>query len=688
MSNQEANPIINREVSWLGFNERVLQEAADIRNPTIERLRFLGIFSNNRDEFFRVRVATVKRRIQLEKKEFDLIEGDPVKLMDRIQKTTIKQQKSLHRIYVEIIKQLEDEQIFLINETQLNETQRKFTKKYFSEKVYPTLVPIMLSNGRNFPYLKDKSIYFAIKMKRKDSGKSKYALIELPSSIPRFVQLPADEKNKYLIIMDDIIRFNIQEMFGIYGYDEVEAFTIKLTRDAEIDLDDDVSKSFIQSMLKGVSDRKKGQPVRFLYDSKISDELLEYLIKKLKVGKGDNLIAGGRYHNFKDFIGFPNIGSEALEFKKRPPVRHPDLEAYKSIFKVVVKKDVLLHYPYQTYNHLIDFLREAALDPKVKVIKISLYRVAKNSKVINALINAAKNGKDVSVVMELQARFDEEANIKWANELSNEGIKVAFGYRGLKIHSKICYISRRDGNNYKDYAHIGSGNFNESTAKSYTDMSLLTCNPDITDEVRRVFDLMEGNFTPYNYKHLLVSPINMRTRLVRLINTEIRNAKAGKVAYIYLKVNNLIDPDIIVELYQASKEGVEIKLNVRGICGVKSGLKRISENIESISILGAFLEHNRVFIFGNNGEPKTFIGSADIMERNLDRRIEITTPIYDLDLQKEIRDIFDLQWKDNVKARILDSQSLNKYVDGGKKTKVDSQNELYKYYLAKSKTEI
>jgi len=688
MSNQDANSFINREISWLGFNERVLQEAADKRNPTIERLRFLGIFSNNRDEFFRVRVATVKRRIQLEKKEFDLIEGDPVKLMDRIQMTTIKQQNSFHRIYVDIIKQLEQEHIYLINEKQLNETQGKFAKEYFSEKVYPTLVPIMMSNGREFPYLKDKSIYFAVKMKRKDNGKMKYALIELPSTLPRFVQLPADEKNKYLIIMDDIIRYNLQEMFGIYDYEEVEAFTIKLTRDAEIDLDADVSKSFLQSMQKGVRDRKKGQPVRFLYDSKITPELLEYLTKKLKAGKSDNLIAGGRYHNFKDFIGFPNIGSKALEFKKQPPVRHPELKPYKSIFEVVSKKDVLLHYPYQTYNHLIDFLREAALDPKVKVIKISLYRVAKESKVINALINAAKNGKDVSVVIELQARFDEEANIKWSNELSNEGIKVAFGYRGLKIHSKICYISRKDGNNSKDFAHIGSGNFNESTAKIYTDMSVLTSNPDITDEVRRVFDLMDGNFTPYHYKHLLVSPINMRSRLVRLINTEIRNAKAGNPAYIHLKLNNLIDPDIITKLYQASKAGVEIKLNIRGICGVKAGLKRTSENIQAISILGKFLEHTRVLIFCNNNEPKTFIGSADFMERNLDRRIEITTPIYDFEVQKEIRELFDLQWKDNVKARVLDSQSNNKYVDDGKKTKIDSQHEMYKYYLAKSKVEV
>ena len=684
MTGKEKNAFINREISWLGFNERVLQEAADERNPLIERMRFLGIFSNNRDEFFRVRVATVKRRIQLENKNFDPIEGDPNKLMDRIQKITIKQQNSFHRIYVQIIKQLEKEFIFLVNEKQLSNEHGAFVKAYFSEKVYPTLVPIMLSNAREFPYLKDKSIYFAVKMKRTETGKSKYALIELPSSLPRFVELPSDDKKKSLMIMDDIIRCNLEEMFGIYGYDEVEAYTIKLTRDAEIDLDADVSKSFLQIMQKGVKDRKKGQPVRFLYDEKINAELLAYLRKKLKAGKSDTLIAGGRYHNFKDFIGFPNIGSKTLEFKKQPPLRHPELVEYKSVLQAVSTKDILLHYPYQTFNHLIDFLREAAIDPKVRVIKISLYRVAGNSKVINALINAAKNGKDVSVVVELQARFDEEANIKWANELSNEGIKVTFGYRGLKIHSKICYISRIDGHNTVDFAHIGSGNFNESTAKIYTDMSLLTSNTDITQEVKRVFDLMDGNFTPYRYKHLLVSPLNMRSRMVRLMNTEIRNAKAGLPSYIHIKLNSLIDPDIMAKLYQASKAGVDIRLNIRGICGVKAGLKRLSENIEAKSILGKYLEHTRIFIFCNNNSPKTFIGSADLMERNLDRRIEITTPIYDLDLQREIREVFDLQWKDNVKARILDSQTLNKYVNDGKRSKIHSQNELYKYYAAKS----
>ena len=675
----------NRELSWLGFNDRVLQEASDKRNPLIERLRFLGIYSNNRDEFFRVRVATVKRRIQLEKKNFDPTDGDPSKLLNDIQSTVISQQKRLHAIYDEIINELKKENIFLINEKELSEEQETFAREYFSREVYPAMVPIMLSNSRKIPSLTDKSIYFAIQMKRKESESGKYALIELPSNLPRFISLPSNDKKKYIIIIDDIIRFNLNALFGLYGFKNVEAYTIKLTRDAEIDLDADVSKSFLETMRQGVSNRKKGLPVRFVYDQNITPNLLEYLQKRLKITNSDNLIAGARYHNFKDFIKFPNVGSRALEFKRQPAVRHPELKEFQSIFKVIDKKDILLHYPYQRFDHLLDFLREAALDSKVRSIKVTLYRVAGSSKVINALINAAKNGKSVTVMVELQARFDESNNIKWANVLSDEGIQVLFGYRGLKVHSKILHITRKEDNKLKEYAHIGTGNFHEDTARVYTDLSLLTSNPQITEEIRRVFELLDGNFTPYNYKHLLVSPLNVRPKLVRLINQEIRNAKAGKPAYIHLKLNSLIDPDMMEKIYQASKAGVEVKLNIRGICGIRLGIKNVSENIEAISILGRYLEHARIMIFANNNSPKFFIGSADLMERNLDRRIEITCPIYDLGLQKEIRDIFDLQWKDNVKARVLDAITKNEYRTTTSRTKIHAQSALYKYYLDKEK---
>jgi len=680
MAKQVVERFINRELSWLSFNERVLQEAADSRNPLIERLRFLGIYSNNRDEFFRVRVATVKRRIQLEKKNFDPIEGNPRQLLDKIQSTIIKQQKRFYRIYNEIIKSLRNQHVYLLNETQMNDGQKLFVEDYFTKNVYPELVPIMISNTRKFPTMNDKSVYFAIHMIRKETDKGKYAIVELPTSLPRFVELPTEGRNRFVMMIDDVIRHNLNYLFGMYGYHKVEAYTIKLTRDAEIDLDADVSKSFLEAMQEGVSDRKKGQPVRFVYDEKISPSLLEYLRKRLKLGTSDNMIAGGRYHNFKDFMNFPNIGGRLLEFKKSPPVRHKDLAPFSSVINAVKKKDILLHYPYQTFDHLIDFLREAAIDPKVRSIKMTLYRVAKNSRIINALINAAQNGKDVTVLVELQARFDEENNIKFANLLSDEGIKVLFGYRGLKVHSKVCYISRKEENKLVGYVHVGTGNFHESTAKIYGDLSLLTRNSDITDEVRRMFELLEGNFTPYYYKHLLVSPLNMRPRLVRMINQEIRNAQAGKNAYIHLKLNNIIDPDLMEKLYQASKAGVEVKMNIRGICGIRPGMKNLSENIEAISILGKYLEHARIMIFCNNDDPKYFIGSADWMERNLDRRIEVTCPIYDKNIQDELRFIFDLQWKDNVKARQIDANSKNEYRKTGKKANTRAQMEFYKYY--------
>lgn len=685
MPNSAKNPYINREVSWLGFNERVLQEAADTRNPLIERIRFLGIYSNNRDEFFRVRVASVKRRATVASKSHDLTEGDPIKLLQLIQEITVKQVKQFYKIYDSIIDELKEENIFLINEKELTEEQEQFVKSYFNDQVYSTLVPIMLSNSRKFPSLRDKSIYFAIRMKRIETGQDKYALIELPNSLPRFVQLPSQEKRKYLIILDDIIRYNLESLFNMYGFGNVEAYTIKLTRDAELDLDSDVSKSFLETMQEGVIGRKKGQPVRFVYDENISEALFIYLKRKLKLGNSDNLISGRRYHNFKDFMNFPNVGTKNLEFKSEEALRHHELKPYKSVLKVIEKKDLLLHYPYQSYNHLIDFLREAAIDPKVRIIKITLYRVASNSKVINALVNAARNGKDVTVLVELQARFDEENNIEWANHLSDEGIKVIFGYPGLKVHSKICYMVKKEGGKIIEFAHIGTGNFHEKTARIYTDLSLLTSNPEITGEIRRVFELLGGNFTPFYYKNLLVSPLNMRSRMVRMINQEIRNAKNGKPAYIHIKLNSLIDPDLMNKLYQASKAGVQIKLIVRGICGVKAGMAKMSKNIEAVSILGKYLEHTRIFIFCNNDTPKFYIGSADWMERNLDRRIEITCPIFDLNLQEQIRTIFDIQWKDNVKARVLDPQIKNSYRETDTKKKTHSRREIYNYYLEKTK---
>ncbi|UTW62958.1 polyphosphate kinase 1 [bacterium SCSIO 12741] len=681
MPNRTINRYINREISWLGFNARVLQEAADRSNPLIERLRFLGIYSNNRDEFFRVRVATVRRRIQLEKKSENLIEGDAQVLLDEIQKRILKQQKDFYRIYAEIVKELETEDIYLVNEKEVTEEQGKFIKEYFTEKVYPALIPIVLQNADQFPRIKDKSTYLAVSLYQGGKKNPKYVLIEIPSKLGRFLVLPSIGNKKFIILLDDVIRYCLGDVFGSFGYERIEAHNIKMTRDAELDLDADVSKSFLETMQKSLNRRKKGEPVRFIYDNEISDHMLQYLIRKLGLSlKNDNLIASGRYHNFKDFIGFPTVGKKQLQFSKKQPLRHPNLEPFKSVLASIQEKDILLHYPYQTFNHIIDLLREAAIDSKVKEIKVSLYRVASNSHIINALINAAKNGKNVTVLVELQARFDEQANIKWSKVLQDEGVNVLFGFKGLKVHSKICYIRRKSDRKTTEYVYVGTGNFHEGTAKIYSDLGLLTADPNLTGEVRRVFELLEGNFTPYYYKHLIVSPLSTRNRMVRMINQEIRNAREGKPAYIHLKLNSLVDPDLIDKLYQASKAGVEVRLNIRGICSLKPQVRGLSDNIEAISILGQYLEHSRIFIFCNENSPKYYIGSADFMERNLDRRVEVTCPIYDPHLQQQIRDIFDLQWKDNQKARLLDDKISNTYVPQNTRQKIDSQQVLYTYY--------
>lgn len=675
---------INREISWLSFNDRVLQEAADERNPLVERMKFLGIFSNNRDEFFRVRVATVKRIVTLGISGLDPQYEDPIKLLNQIQKITLKQQERFHKIYSELLGKLEEKNIFLINESEVEPEQVDFINSYFETKVYPALVPIMLDNVKEFPYLKDKEIYFAVELINKTKKRNKYAIIEIPTgTVGRFLVLPPIGDKKYIMIIDDVIRFCLKEVFKIFDCDDIKAYTIKVTRDAELDLDNDVSKSFLEQMKKSLKKRKLGEPVRFVYDSELPEAFLKYFMDKLGMDEDDNLIPGKRYHNFKDFIKFPNVGGKELQYQKIVQLPVKQLEDEKSVFTAIKKKDVLIHYPYQTFNYFIDLLREAAIDPKVKSIKITIYRLASESKVVNALINAAKNGKKVTVVIELQARFDEENNIYWSNQLQEEGVIVLHGLAGLKIHSKICIISRKENSKLVNYCSIGTGNYNESTANLYSDFSLFTANTKITIEVSKVFKIIEGKITPYYFKHLVLSPNNLRNKLVRLINTEKRNALAGKPAYIYLKLNSLVDNDLITKLYQASKAGVKIKLNIRGISSIIAGVEGLSENIEAISILDKFLEHSRIYVFCNNDNPKYYISSADWMVRNLDRRIEVTCPIYDKDIQQEIQDFLDIQFKDNVKARSLDKRLTNKYRELPNDKPIRAQFELYEYYKSK-----
>ncbi|MBL7896707.1 MAG: polyphosphate kinase 1 [Bacteroidia bacterium] len=676
-------PYINREISWLSFNERVLQEAADKTTPLIERIKFLGIFSNNRDEFYRVRVATVRRLSKLGRKAVSLYGEDPKELLPKLQRKVIEQQNRFEEIYTEILKELADNNIFMINERQLNENQIAYIKNYFHSDVLPALFPIMVDDTKSFPYMKDKSGYLFVKLiSIAEKKKNKFALIEIPSKIlNRFVVLPTEDDKKYIILLDDIIRYCVNEIFEVFGFRSVESYNIKLTRDAELDIDNDVSKSMLEKISKGIKDRKKGLPVRFVYDAAMPNDMLSFIMKKLGMDKKDNAIPGGRYHNFKDFINFPTLGEKKLIYKHQPPLEHGLLQnTNKTILDTIFHKDLLLHYPYHTFNHIINLLREASIDPRVESIKITLYRVADSSKIANALINAIKNGKKVVVLVELQARFDEENNIYWANKLQEEGAHVIYGVTGLKVHSKLFLITSRIKGKEVKVAHIGTGNFNEKTARIYTDFSLLTANKLITDEVNKVFDFYVDNFKVGQFKHLAVAPFYMRKTFVSLINKEIANAKAGKKSGIILKMNSLVDREMIVKLYEASNAGVPVQLIVRGACSLVTGIEGYSKNIVANSIVDKYLEHARVFIFHNGGEEKMYLTSADWMSRNLDSRSEVAVPIYDKEIRKQIKDIINIQLAGNTKVRILDPFQENVYKKpqpGERKIRV--QDEVYDY---------
>jgi polyphosphate kinase len=680
--------IINRDLSWLSFNERVLQEASDSRVPLIERLRFLGIFSNNLDEFYRVRVASLKRMEVLGKKSEKNLGFDPSKILEKIQARGLAQQKDFEKTYNKIIRELENNNIKFVNEKELTESQGKFVVEYFQDTVRQTLVPLMLDKKSKLPYLKDKVIYLAIKLTNsKRKGDIQYSLVEIPSLVlPRFLVLPESIKGRIdIILLDDVIRYCFQEIFSIFDYDQIEGFTIKLTRDAELDIENDISNSIVEKVAKSLKKRKQGQPVRFIYDKKAPNDLLGFVLKKLKLENDENVIHGGRYHNFKDFIKFPSIGSKILVYDKLVPLLHRSLVNQRSILNVIRRKDILLNFPYQSFNYIIDLLREAAIDPDVTSIKINLYRTADKSKIANALINAAKNGKDVTAVVELQARFDEEHNIKISEKLQDEGVKVIFGVTGLKVHSKLILIERKESGKKKYYAHVGTGNFHEDNARIYCDHSLLTFDERITSEVKSVFEFFENNYKRSAFKYLFVSPFNTRKKFIDLINEEIRNARRQHEAYIILKLNNLVDEELIGKLYQASQEGVKIKIIVRGVCSLIPGIKGMSENIEAMSIVDRFLEHSRVYIFGNDGHDLMYLSSADWMQRNIDFRIEVTTPVFDHEVRQQLRDVIEMQLKGNAKSRIIDKDQTNNYKGNivHQKDLFRSQTETYKYFKGK-----
>jgi polyphosphate kinase len=674
-------PYLPKEISWMSFNERILKEARDVNVPLLERIKFMGIFSSNQDEFFRVRVALLTRLVEYGEGLADEYGGPAEDILKQVQLKAMSQNKLFEETYQDILAELAQRNIYIINERQLTEEQKTFVRSYFRRFVRPKLMPIMLDQVGPLENLKDQSIYLALSLtKKKDPKVKKYSLIELPQELPsRFVELPRDRNDQYLMLVDDVVRFGLNDIFGAFGFKSYEAYTIKLTRDAELDMDHDMWDSFPKKIAKSLKQRKGGMPVRFIYDAAMPEALLALLTKKLRLGKSAILLAGGRYHNFRDFMSFPNLNTKGLQYPAMEVLTHPGIDRHERLHKSVRRRDILIHCPYQNFDYIIDFLREASIDPKVQSIRLTIYRAAKNSSVLNALINAARNGKEVTVVLELQARFDEEANISWGNRLTEEGVRVIYGVPGLKVHAKLGLITRREKSESVRYAMIGTGNFNEETAKFYFDHYLLTDDKRITKDVYEIFKFYETNYRLSHFKELLVAPFDMRKKILRLIKAETKNARKKQEAWIFIKVNNLVDPGIIENLYKASQAGVKIKLIVRSMFSLVPGIPGISDNIEAIRIVDRYLEHSRIFSFCNGSKPKYYIGSADLMARNLDNRVEALTPIYDEGINAELQSILDMQWQDNVAARKIGSKGENLKREKAGAQDFRSQQGIYRY---------
>ncbi|HEY8396725.1 MAG TPA: polyphosphate kinase 1 [Flavihumibacter sp.] len=680
---------IPRDISWLSFNARVLQEAADPGNPLRERIKFLGIFSNNMDEFFRVRVATLKRMIELAGKKGKLnmhLEQSPEIILEEIMVRVLRQQQEFDRIWNNIQAEMKKEKIFLITEKQLNREQKLFVKQFFEEEVRVNTIPLMIEQIPQLPYLRDKSLYLAVVMSRKSADLSrKYALIEIPvTAVGRFIQLPSPDGEKHIILLEDIIRFNLPAIFSYFGYEKFESWIFKLTKDAEIDIDNDLSTTIVQKIQKGLKNRRKGKPVRFVYEKEMDTALLEFLMHRLNFTSKDNMIPGGRIHNFRHFMDFPDVFSKRSTRKK--PFQHPLLAGTSRVTDVIHEQDIMLNFPYHSFNPVIDLLREAAIDKDVISIKITAYRLAQNSKIINALINAVRNGKEVTVMIELRARFDEEANLHWKERLEEEGVKVLIGIPNMKVHAKCCVIKKRVENRTIQYGFVSTGNLNESTAKIYGDHCLLTAHRGIMADINRVFLYLEKYKTSPDIlkqcNSLIPCPGMLRRELIKLINHEIRAAKKKKPSGILLKMNSLSDEALIEKLYEAARAGVPVQLIVRGIFCMYSESRKNKVPIRAISIVDEYLEHARVYVFHNGGKEKVYISSADWMVRNLDHRVELTCPVYDKDIRKVLRNMLTIQLSDNVKARILDNKLQNEYVRTEGK-KIRSQVEQYNYLQSK-----
>ena len=672
------NLYFQKEISWLAFNERVLQEAADLSNPLIERVRFLGIYSNNLDEFYKVQFANLKRNVLIEQEKGNA--SSAKNILKLVHQKVIQAELKFETLYNELLLEMARNQIFLINERQLTSLQEEWIRKFYKQNLRQYINPILLDSHTDLiQFLKDDHSYLAVEII--NNNDIKYALLELPTEkVSRFVLLPSDSasKNKSLIFLDNILRFCLPDIFKIFfDATQFNAYSIKFNRDAEYELSSEMD-SLLELMSQGLKQRITAQPVRFIYQKDMPKTLMELLLSKLKLTENDAM-QGGRYPNLKDLMEFPCIGRINLLNKVLPSLTYNRFKKFRNAFDAIRDRDILLYYPYYSFSHVLEIMRQASFDPSVTHIRVNIYRVAKDSRFVQAAINAANNGKKVTVVVELQARFDEEINIHWAKTLMSSGVKVIYSQPRLKIHAKLFLIERKENDKIMRYAHIGSGNFNEKTAKVYTDFSLLTADPMITEEVKKVFNFIENPFKPVTFNYLLVSPQNTRLKFMQFVQREIDHAKAGKPCGIYLKLNAMTDKEMINKLYEASSAGVKVRMIIRGMCILKPQVPNLSENIFVTSIVDRFLEHARVYIFENNGQKDTYISSADWMPRNIDNRVEVGVKVLDSSLKKIIQDIFMIQASDNVKARIIDQDLKNAYLQRGNKKRVRSQIAIYEY---------
>ncbi len=680
-----------RDITWLGFNARVLQEAMDETVPLHLRIRFLGIFSNNLDEFFRVRVAGLKRALELKEKiAVDTFFDKPQRILDKINKIVIRQQEDFNKTWDKIQEEMSEEKIFIKTPKKLTEKQKEFVKKYFDEEVESNVIPILLHDHVTMPYLREKSLYLGIAMRKKDwKFETKFAIIEVPAKINgRFLILPTEDKSETnIMLLEDVIAFNLPHIFSYFEYDEFKAHAFKVTKDAEFDLDNDIKTSYAEKIEKGIKSRRKGKPTRFVFDKDMDKFLLEFLIKKLHLTHKDSIIPGQKIHNFRHFMDFPNVFKNYETPIERTSFNHPEFNYESRVTDIIVKKDLLLSFPYHNFSPVIDLLREAAMDPHVTSIQITAYRLASNSKIVNALINAARNGKDVTVMLELRARFDEEANLQWKEYMEMEGIKVLVGLPDKKVHAKLCIIKKRVNGKTIQYGFVSTGNLNEKTAKIYVDHLLMTSNRAIMADINKIFNLFKKPKTDpavvlKSCKSLLVCPFYMREKIEWHIDREIEEAKAGRHAEMIIKVNSLSDKGLIKKIYEAAASGVIIKMIVRGIyCAVEQ--KNFKNKIHAISIVDEYLEHARVMYFYNKGSEDLYLSSADWMTRNLDYRVEAAVKINQKELKKEIKDLLEIQLKGNVKARILDEDLNNNYVKNNKKP-FRAQIETYNFLRNKT----